>query len=98
MLRAHVNIMHAHAHVDERALLRASCVVSMSMHTSFDCGDAWLKISASTAFSKEIAGLLKKMMMMMKNIIKIVTELGLYTARDESKSCCFQGLAMRSRS
>ena len=54
MLRAHVNIMHAHAHVDnlhERALLRRVYIVSMSMHTSVDCGDAWLKNQRFNCFS-----------------------------------------------
>ena len=65
-----------------------------------------MKKFAEACSGKEIAGLLKKMMMMMKNMMtgKIVksrmrgfsrgkleagmNELGLYTARYESKSCC----------
>ena len=55
------------------------------------------KISASPGSSKEIAGLLRKMMMMMMMMIKMTksrgkpeagrNELGLCTARYESKSC-----------
>ena len=62
------------------------------------------KISAEACSGKEIAGLLKKMMMIMINDTKIEkfhmsgfsrgkpeagrNELGLCTARYESKSCC----------
>ena len=62
------------------------------------------KINASPGSSKEIAGLLRKMMMMMNDDTKTVksrvsgfsrgkleagrNELGLCTARYESKSCC----------
>ena len=65
------------------------------------------KISAEACSGKEIAGLLKKMMMMMKNMMTRKSrnciymsrfsrgkpeagrnELGLCTARYESKSCC----------
>ena len=51
------------------------------------------KISAEACSSKEIAGLLKKMMMMMSGFSRGKpeagrNELGLCTARYESKSCC----------
>ena len=58
------------------------------------------KISASPGSSKEIAGLLRKMMMMTKIVKSRMSgfsrgkleagriELGLCTARYESKSCC----------
>ena len=42
----------------------------VSVHTSIDCGEAFgEKISAEACSGKEIAGLLKKMMMMMKNMM-----------------------------
>ena len=74
----------------------------MSVHTSIDYGDIWWKkISAEARSGKRIAGLLKKKMMMMTKIVKSCmsrfsrgkleagkNELGLCTARYESKSCC----------
>ena len=42
---------------------------SVSVHTSVDCGDVGEEISAEACSGKEIAGLLKKMMMM-KNMTR----------------------------
>ena len=72
----------------------------VSVHTSIDCERFSEKISAEACSGKEIAGLLKKMMMN-REIAKLHmsgfsrgkpeagrNELGLCTARYESKSCC----------